>query len=129
MVRFAIEIKLHSEMATGRDGCIREAVTQLLGLTVGNINNCPSVILTDLTQIFYCIYLVMEGIMPVRFSIKVQTCANLASALHLAGRQGDHVQEDGRPISYNFGRRPTPTVSEVDNLEVNSSPSDNLEGL
>jgi hypothetical protein len=131
MVRFCLEIKMHSEISTpsGLTSCIREAVTQLLGLTVGNINNCPSVILTDLTQTFFCIYLVMEQNMPAKFSIKVQKCADLASALHLAEVKGDHLQANGRPICFNFARRPTPASSEVNNMDNHDSASDDLEGI
>jgi hypothetical protein len=55
MVKFGIEIKLHSEISaeSGLKGCMREASTKVLGLNAGNINNSPSSVLTDLTQIFF----------------------------------------------------------------------------
>eukprot|EP01035_Chromulina_nebulosa_P055600 gene55600-76187_t len=60
MVRFDIEIIPPGEIniASGLSRCLRECVTQLL---------------------------VLEQRKPVKFSIKVQTCLKLASALHLAG--------------------------------------------
>jgi hypothetical protein len=131
MVRCGIEIKLHSEINTlsGLSSCIRGCVIQLFGLTFGNINNSPTVVLTDLTQTFFCIYLVLEQNMPLKYSVKVQTCLNLASALHLAGIKGDYLQDNGRPISYNFARRPTPPSSVVNNIDANDANSDSLDGL
>jgi hypothetical protein len=131
MVTFGIEIKMHSEMETpsGLARCIRETVTQLLGLNVGNINNSPSMILTDLTQLHFCVYLVLERQMPLKFSIKVQKCLNLASVLHLAGLKGGQLLENGRPICFNFARKPTPPPSEANNIDANEEASDNLEGI
>jgi len=131
MVKFGIEIKLHSEMDTnsGLNSCIREASTQLLGLNAGNINNSPSIILTDLTQNFFCLYLELVRPMPLKFSIKVQRCMNIASALYLAGQQGDFLQENMKPISYDFARRPTPPSSASNDIGANDANSDDLEGL
>ncbi len=131
MVKFGIEIKMHSQIDTpsGLASGIRETVTQLLGLNVGNIINSPSMILTDLTQLHFCVYLVLEQQMPLKFSIKLQKCLNLASALHLAGLKCDQVLENGRPICYNFARKPTPPSSEANNINANEEASDNLEGI
>jgi hypothetical protein len=131
MVKFGIEIKLHSAMDTnsGLKSCIREASTQLLGLNAGNINNSPSVILTDLTHMFFCIYLELIHPMPLKFSIKVHRCKNIASALYLAEQKGDFLQENMRPISYDFARRPTPPSSVSNDIDANDTNSDDLEGL
>jgi hypothetical protein len=131
MVRCGIEIKMHSEIDTpyGLNSCIRGSVIQLFGLNFGNINNSPSIILTDLTQIFFCIYLVLDQYMPMKFSVKVQKCLDLSSAVHLAEIKADYLQNDGKPICFNFARRPTPPSSVANDISVDDSNFDNLDGL
>ena len=81
---------------------------------------------------FFCIYLEMVHPMPLKFSIKVQRCSNIASALFLAGKIGVFLREDNRPISYDFARRPTPPSSVSNDIDANynnDANSNDLEGL
>ena len=132
MVRFGIEIKKQDMISSssGLASAIREVSTQLIGLTAGNTNNCPSMILTDLTQCHFCVYLFLNSkSLPFSFAIKVQKCANLASALVFAGKEGDFLDPvDLRPICYNFARKPTPVPSLRDDLEAFND-NDELDNL
>jgi len=126
MVRFAFEIKTHKYLSEKREGCVREAVIQVIGLCADNQNNSPCVILTDLTAQFYVVYLHKID-NPLNFDIQVQPCSNLHSAITLASDKSKEC------ISFNFGRPPTPPSSyfrEEAEAEVGDSASnDNLDLL
>jgi len=124
MVHFAFEIKTHKDLSEKRDGCVREAVIQVIGLCADNQNNSPCVILTDLTQLFYVVYLHRID-RPLTFQILVQSCSNLHSAITLA------LEKSEKCISFNFGRPPTPPPSYIrGEAEVgDAASSDNLDLL
>ena len=89
--------------ASALNGCIREAVVQLIGLNVGNMINSPSVTLTDINRLHFCIYLQLRSEdYPLRFDIVVQKCANLNTALHQAAEKGEHVDPNPTTSSYHF---------------------------
>jgi len=78
--------------ASALNSCIHDAVAQLIRLNAGNMINSPSVILTDINRLHYCIYLQLRSEdYPLRFDIVVQKCANLNTALHQAAEKGEHV--------------------------------------
>jgi hypothetical protein len=69
--------------------------------------------MTDINHLHFCVYLKLTSEhYPLRFEIVVQKCANLNTALHQAAEKGEYVDPTtGEPVSYNFCRPQTPTVS------------------
>ena len=87
MIRFAIEVKTRDEMGKKSSSCIREAVTQVIGLCADNSSNSPCVILTDFTIIFYVCYLrISDRSSPeqLKYDIVIQSCDGILSALNKA---------------------------------------------
>ena len=108
MLRFVIEVKDAAAMRDNPKGCVRESVTQLLGLCGDNCNNTPSVLLTDLTKTFFVVYLSKTHEPALKFHINIQACADLGSGVDLA----QSVSKDC--CSTDFGRPATPSHSDDD---------------
>jgi hypothetical protein len=103
IVKYGFEIKTHGVLSQKFKSCINEVCVQIIGLCGYNINNTPCIILTDLTQLHYVVYLSMTSDLPLlKYEIIVQRCDRLLSAIHLAEERA-HIF-----CSYNFGRAPTP---------------------
>ena len=108
MLRFVIEVKDAAAMRDNPKGCVRESVTQLLGLCGDNCNNTPSVLLTDLTKTFFVVYLSKTHEPALKFHINIQACADLGSSVDFA----QSVSKDC--CSTDFGRPATPSHSDDD---------------
>lgn len=108
MVRFAIEIKCPSAMKSpsNRQNCVREAMAQLIGLCACNPNNSPSVILTDLANCYYVLFLTKDAGEHLKYYAKLETLTNFGSCVETAFIHSEAV------ISKNFGRGPSPNLSE-----------------
>jgi hypothetical protein len=104
MLRFVIEVKDATTMHDNPTGCVRESVTQLLGLCGDNCNNTPSVLLTDLTKTFFVVYLSKTHEPAIKFQINIRACADLGSGVDFAQSVSEHrcSTDFGRPIPAHF---------------------------
>ena len=110
MIRFAIEVKTAEEMRMKLSSCIREAVTQVIGLCADNCGNSPCVILTDFTASFFVCYLRnsdKSSPEQLRYDIVIQSCDSILSALNKACAVSAFC------ISHDFCRPTTPEEFKV----------------
>jgi hypothetical protein len=132
-MKFAIEIKTVVNMDTDAktNQALREAFLQLVGLNVRNDYKSPAVVLTNMNQKHYILYLDIYGDPDAfRFALKIHKSSKLNRILHLANQIGSRPSFTGR-----LGKEltPPPTVNEendnFDNVTVVVNPLDGLEGL
>lgn len=83
---------------------------QLIGLCGDNALRTPVMLLTDLVDYFYAVYLIASDMeRPTSFEIVIQRCSSIQAALNFA------IPLAERPcLSFNYGRANTPTSSDVD---------------
>jgi len=132
-IKFAIEIKTVANMDTDAktNQALREAFLQLVGFNVQNSYKSPAVVLTNMNQKHYVLYLDIHGDPEAfRFALKIHKSSELKRILHLANQIGSRPSFTGR-----LGKEltPPPTVNEendnFDNVRVEINPLDGLEGL
>jgi hypothetical protein len=107
MIKFVIEIKTTQAMrkSISIKPCWREACIQLIGLNVENDNRSPPVVMTNLKDVHYVIYLerVDQSIEEFGFQIQMQPCSSFQAAIAFASLLADRDS-----ISAHFCRAPTP---------------------
>lgn len=118
-VLVAIEVKTVAGFSKD-DACLREAATQLIGLNAENVETSPCVLLTNLYRKHYVLFLALEGDPHAKlvFKLHIKRCQSFEAALDLSLSLSER-----RPISVNFGRRPTPPSSEREALVDSESDS------
>ena len=105
MVKLLIEIKTAEAMKKSSSGkpCRREAAIQLVGINAANYWRSPPVIMSNLANVHYVLYLVrVEGVAH-EYNIIDQECASFSSAVHFALSISDRDC-----VTADFSRRPTP---------------------
>jgi len=127
MVHFAIEIKRPEFLkATTADfnGSIREATLQLIGLCAHNNNYTPAVLLTDLRNGFFVLYLTKVNGAKLIYKVEMEKFYTLEQAVEFASTVSSR-----ECISLNFGRQPSPNESLRDSASDDSSPLGDLDRL
>lgn len=111
MVKFVIEIKTPQTMGTSKSArpCWREAAIQLVGLNVENSWRSPPVVMSNLKNVHYVVYLarVDETQEAFGFQIITQSCGTFPAAITFANKVAEQAS-----ISSHFSRAPTPDSSE-----------------
>jgi hypothetical protein len=107
MVKFVVEIKPPSVLKTSREGCIREAVAQLIGLCVSNTYNAPAVILTNALQTHLVFWIECVSKDPLSYRICYSTFNSLSCAIDCAVERTWKGSDD----FVRFGGGPTPVPS------------------
>mmetsp|Transcript_27119 Transcript_27119/g.38418 ORF Transcript_27119/g.38418 Transcript_27119/m.38418 type:complete len:384 (+) Transcript_27119:37-1188(+) len=102
MVLVAIEIKTPSAYKQSKDGSMIEAQLQLIGLNAFNTDHSPPVVLSNLAQTHFVIYLAY-GDDGWSYVIKKQKCATFPAAIHFALQKSLEAS-----ISAHFSRPMTP---------------------
>ena len=105
MVKILIEVKTMDAMkrSTSRKPCRREAAIQLVGINAANYRRSPPVIMTNLANVHYVLYIVrVEGVAH-EYNIIDQECKDFASAVHFALKIADR-----ECVTVDFSRRATP---------------------
>jgi hypothetical protein len=88
---------------------LREAFLQLIGLNVANEIRSPCVILTNLAQTHYVLYLVCVDTFRLRFELALKTYNSFNQALWMAVSLTDR-----KCVTKHFGAAPTPESSTLD---------------
>lgn len=107
MVKILIEVK--TELNVSKTGSIHEAIVQLIGANAENRTRSPPVVLSNLKQTHYVLYLTKESddFKPHYYVIRKKKCKTFPAAIHfaleLAGRQSQ---------SEDFARPGTPDDDE-----------------
>ena len=109
-VKVAVEIKTIKGLKFV-DGALREAAIQLIGLNAQNCESTPVVLLTNFMRKHFVLYLTMgdDPERNLKYELHIVQLQTFESALEFADDQS--IKE---PISLNFGRKPTPPASVVD---------------
>jgi CRISPR/Cas system-associated exonuclease Cas4 (RecB family) len=132
-IKFAIEIKtvvnMHTDAKTNQ--ALREAFLQLVGLNVRNDYKSPAVVLTNMNEKHYILYLDIRGDLEAfRFDLKIHKSNELHKVIQLANQIGSRSSFTGR-----LGKELTPLPTEAtepdefDNVAVEINPLADLEGL
>lgn len=98
-MKFAIEIKTVVDMDTEAktNEALREAFLQLVGLNVRNVYKSPAVVLTDMNQKHYVLYLDIYGDPEaLRYALKIYQSSELNRIFHFATQIGKQSHLTGR---------------------------------
>lgn len=84
---FFIEIKLVDDLRNSRDRCFRETILQLVGVNARNSNSSPPIILTNLAETHFILYLEADDSALFRFNIRVLRCKRFDIAVQYVREQ------------------------------------------
>ena len=109
-IRYAIEVKVKG---FNLKEALRETYLQLVGLSVANRNTSPPVMLTDLSESHYVLFLELLDRVTLKFKLRIQSFPSLVMCIQRCRALAS------RPcITENFGSSPSPTSSTYEESDV-----------
>lgn len=96
-VEFAVEIKPKYDLDDQHlfECAFREAVLLVIGLNAGNCQCSPAVVLTDLVEKHYVLYIERRRISPLKYSLEVESFTTLSHACQRASFLGLRIGVTG----------------------------------